>query len=457
MKRNIASFFFSSRRRHTRLQGDWSSDVCSSDLSPTSGEKFSPPNLPVAVRDWAGNEISRIYSDQHGIFNGLTFSTFAVNPPDPSGYIPNVLDMCMNDRGTGVAPDPFYQSAYSQFCYEWTFMPGQTSYLDTPVIPTAAFAAEYNHPDCAYPDATPAISQVDGDGVGPWVSAGGHTITIHALGDQAVNNYGYSGPASTAPPFNQKTVTRHYGFGPAPAGGCSNGNANAACPSVTVGGIPLHGVSWSDTTITGTVQANVPLCGIQQRAQYGGSSARCGELVITAANGKQSVDTVTVTIGGKAPTHVLASGSIQSAIDHAAPGDLIIVDPTCTTTTGAAVACTTAGAIRSATTHNEILLMWKPVRLQGVGGASSIINANTHPAGKLDVWRRQVNCLMGLSLNGTPSGWTPACGSGWNAFTATPLNPQIDRLPLEAIIGWDAGLNGNLAAMLQEPTLMGAL
>src|SRR5256885_6315744 len=25
-------FFFSSRRRHTRLQGDWSSDLCSSDL-----------------------------------------------------------------------------------------------------------------------------------------------------------------------------------------------------------------------------------------------------------------------------------------------------------------------------------------------------------------------------------------------------------------------------------------
>src|SRR5205807_7808329 len=28
----ICCFFFSSRRRHTRLQGDWSSDVCSSDL-----------------------------------------------------------------------------------------------------------------------------------------------------------------------------------------------------------------------------------------------------------------------------------------------------------------------------------------------------------------------------------------------------------------------------------------
>src|SRR5215467_14894904 len=33
MKKNTyCFFFFSSRRRHTRLRGDWSSDVCSSDL-----------------------------------------------------------------------------------------------------------------------------------------------------------------------------------------------------------------------------------------------------------------------------------------------------------------------------------------------------------------------------------------------------------------------------------------
>src|SRR5205807_5941261 len=32
-------FFFSSRRRHTRLQGDWSSDVCSSDLRALSEAK----------------------------------------------------------------------------------------------------------------------------------------------------------------------------------------------------------------------------------------------------------------------------------------------------------------------------------------------------------------------------------------------------------------------------------
>jgi len=394
-------------------------------FSPSFGEKFSPANLPVSIKDWTGTEINRVYTDQWGAYDGLTYSTWEVNPPNPTGYAPTMMVTCMNDPGTGPTPDLLFNAQYSQFCYEIPFMPGQTQYMDTPVVPTSAFAsAGYNNPDCAYPALTPAIKEVDGDGVGPWVSAAGHTITITALGDQLVPSNAYSGPSATAAPFNAKTVIRHYGFGPAPAGGCSNGNANAACPGVTVGGIPLHGVSWSDTTITGTVQANVPLCGIQQRAQYGGSAARCGELVITAANGKQSIDTVTVTIGGKAPTHVVASGSIQSAIDHAAPGDLIIVDPTCTTTTGAAVACTTAGAIRSASTHNEILLMWKPVRLQGVGAASSIINANTHPAGKLDVWRRQVNCLMGLSLNVRRAGGPRLAGLAGMPSRPLPSAPR---------------------------------
>src|SRR5437762_5168744 len=36
-------FFFSSRRRHTRYIGDWSSDVCSSDLCDTKG--FDAPMI----------------------------------------------------------------------------------------------------------------------------------------------------------------------------------------------------------------------------------------------------------------------------------------------------------------------------------------------------------------------------------------------------------------------------
>jgi len=427
-------------------------------FSPQFGEKFSPPNLPISIKDWTGTEISRVYTDQWGTYNGLTYSTWEVNPPNPTGYAPQMMVTCMNDPGTGPTPDPLFNAQYSQFCYEIPFMPGQTQYMDTPVVPTSAFAgAGYNNPDCAYPDATPAIKEIDGDGVGPWVSAAtGHTLTITALGDQIVPNNGYSGPSATTTPFNQKTVTRHYGFGTT-KGSVSIGGVNVTAANIT---------TWTDTTIVVNVPTGVPACTVQQQVQYGGSAAQCGQLVITAANGKQSIDSVTVTIGGKTPIHVPASGTIQSAIDAAAPGDLIIVDPTCAAPSGP-VACTAAGATHSASSHKELLIMWKPVRLQGVGAASSVIDANTHPAGKLDDWRRRVNCLFGLALNGQPNtGTNPydstgtfSCpGTGWNFFSGGPNYPQmvVDRIPLEGILGWDATVNGNLAEQLQEPSLMGA-
>src|SRR5437899_5887392 len=40
------SFFFSSRRRHTRCLSDWSSDVCSSDLKLMTGVTWGRGGLP---------------------------------------------------------------------------------------------------------------------------------------------------------------------------------------------------------------------------------------------------------------------------------------------------------------------------------------------------------------------------------------------------------------------------
>jgi hypothetical protein len=628
-------------------------------FSPQFGEKFSPANLPVAIKDWTGQEISRVYADQWGTYDGLTYSTWEVNPPNPTGYAPTMMVTCMNDPGTGATPDPLFNPQYSQFCYEIPFMPGQTQYMDTPVTPTSAFAsAGYNNPDCSYPDATPAVSEVDGDaGIGPWVSAAGagHTLTIHALGDQMVPNNAYVGPAATTAPYNQKTVKRHYGF-------------KGTTGSVTIGGVAATVSSWNDSQIVVAVPAGVPACEVQQQQVYAGTvpTALCGELVISTAtttsgtgtvsgvtitnagngypgratvafaggggagaaaanaattgvfmgvarvtipaagtgrgytsapavtftaspagaaataagtavlgtgttagrvvgvnitsagsgytarptvtfapptctingttcvratqtnsgtagvfmdvvsvvmssggagytgtptatfsgpggctintttcvratgtaiaspiqtfNGRRSIDTVTVTIGGKAPTHVLATDSIQAAIDAAKPGDMLMIDP-------ATKATATTAAVPAV--HQELLLMWKPVRLQGVGAVSSVLNANTHPAGKLDAWRRQVNCLFGLAINGQPmtsgnpydpSGvYLCADGSGNFSGASTTLlgfvayngtshvNPQVDRLPLEAVVGWDASQSGNMAELLQEPSLMGAL
>src|SRR6267143_2312474 len=44
-------FFFSSRRRHTRWNCDWSSDVCSSDLSPAGTAKGADPHYSVMSLD----------------------------------------------------------------------------------------------------------------------------------------------------------------------------------------------------------------------------------------------------------------------------------------------------------------------------------------------------------------------------------------------------------------------
>src|SRR5690348_1744136 len=44
----VTRFFFSSRRRHTRWTGDWSSDVCSSDL--TTPPEHPPMRIPHPLR-----------------------------------------------------------------------------------------------------------------------------------------------------------------------------------------------------------------------------------------------------------------------------------------------------------------------------------------------------------------------------------------------------------------------
>src|SRR5256885_738295 len=66
-------FFFSSRRRHTRLQGDWSSDVCSSDL-----------NLSAAVKDagisnidlWQGGPESNVVAQARVIIPAFKVKYF---------------------------------------------------------------------------------------------------------------------------------------------------------------------------------------------------------------------------------------------------------------------------------------------------------------------------------------------------------------------------------------------
>src|SRR5256885_9467507 len=67
--------FFSSRRRHTRLQGDWSSDVCSSDLP---GDKLPSLRELAQLHRYAKNTVVSAFD--------LLVSRGIVEPRRGSGF-----------------------------------------------------------------------------------------------------------------------------------------------------------------------------------------------------------------------------------------------------------------------------------------------------------------------------------------------------------------------------------
>ncbi|MCI0504702.1 MAG: hypothetical protein L0Z73_01185, partial [Gammaproteobacteria bacterium] len=183
--------------------------------SPQFGEKYSPPYMPVSIRDWKGHEIGRTYSDRWGRFNVLLPSTYTANLPTSSGMSPGMITTCMNDPGPipdgagGFVTDPYFQRQYSQFCYTFQYMPGATTYLDTPVLPVAAFAGPDQFAlDCEYPSGTPVIWSATSAGfAGPYVAAAGDILTITSVGTVPVPNPYYGAPGEP------QSIERDFGFG----------------------------------------------------------------------------------------------------------------------------------------------------------------------------------------------------------------------------------------------------
>src|SRR5256885_1792381 len=87
-------FFFSSRRRHTRLQGDWSSDVCSSDLPM---DPFLDYALWLTINDLADPWIAAIKSGEWKVESHekqLEFGLEAIEPEKAS----QVLGVLLGDK-----------------------------------------------------------------------------------------------------------------------------------------------------------------------------------------------------------------------------------------------------------------------------------------------------------------------------------------------------------------------
>jgi hypothetical protein len=336
--------------------------------SPQFGEKYAPPWIPVGIYDWTGRLIGETISDQWGRYNALVPSTYTMNLPMPSGASPNMLTTCMNDPNTPTYGGN-HNPQYSTFCYTFQYMPGSTTYLDTPVVPVAAFAGPDQFPlDCELPDGTPKIASVsfpgNGVGGGPYMtrtaSGNGRSLTIQSVGAKLVPNPDYDGPNGT----EEKTISRDYGFG-------SEGTVQLVAPNGTI--YPLTVTSWGNNQIAATVPGTVPTPANNNPAYY--------QLVVNRVNPtdppttRSSVTGVTVQIGlRQGSTARQVTGSIQAAIDTANTNDLILVPPG---------------------TYDEFVIMYKPVQLQGWGAGSTTINAvKGFEAERLQAWRNKVEQLV---------------------------------------------------------------
>ncbi|MCU7846042.1 MAG: right-handed parallel beta-helix repeat-containing protein [Candidatus Thiodiazotropha sp. (ex Monitilora ramsayi)] len=365
--------------------------------SPAFGEKFAPPQVPVAFFDWNGNEVSRVYSDTFGRYNAMVPSTFTANLPIPSGMSPNMLVSCMNDAGPIANPaynaatddgsgvdadgnpaqivDPFYNPQYSQFCYTFQYMPGVITYLDTPVEPIAAFAGPGNFPvDCEREAQTPVIRYVKrrgGGQIGPFV-VDGQQIRIQSMG----NNVMVPNPAWDGIDLAQKLIGRDYRF---------DNNSNV---------VELEAADGTRTALTITGQNRNRIF-----ASVTGVAPGDYQVVVTSTynNGRVAESPIgaTLTVGtvvGGQEFGVRPNGNtynvwsvpgdfatIQEAIGDptkgqpgVAPGDMILVRPG---------------------VYEELVVMWKPVKLQGWGAGAVTLNARQSPTEKILDWRNLTSVL----------------------------------------------------------------
>src|SRR2546426_5719951 len=91
---SLCFFFFSSRRRHTRLQGDWSSDVCSSDLLDRAEEVSNTKHRTSLL----GNREQILLSKQLVTIDTkrtipVEWTAFKVQPPDRAVLMPLLKEL----------------------------------------------------------------------------------------------------------------------------------------------------------------------------------------------------------------------------------------------------------------------------------------------------------------------------------------------------------------------------
>ncbi|MFY9975665.1 MAG: right-handed parallel beta-helix repeat-containing protein, partial [Chromatiaceae bacterium] len=279
----------------------------------------------------------------------------------------------------------------------------------------AAFANPAEVPvDCERPTQTPIIAQVQraeiAGGGGPFVLGGGHPFAPEQVRITSVGLVEVPNPEWDGVTQSERYIIRDYTFGGLENVGVSSVWLEDAEGNRTPQQI-VSSFAASDTEIVIAVDRNTPPGDYQVILNRNISGDNQNPVLVESPIG------VTLTVGiydpancpeglgsytgecGVRPNadpsdgydaselyavHAVGAGAdepgfatIQEAVDAASPGDLILVSP---------------GA------YDELVIMWKPLKLQGWGAGAVFINARQSPTEKIIAWRTKVEGLVADGL-----------------------------------------------------------
>mgnify|MGYP005834784037 CR=1 FL=1 len=332
--------------------------------SPYYGEKRGIAHTPVGIRDYQGKLLTTVYTDRYGIFEVLLPSTYTTNVPTPSGVAPAMYQVIGNDPGDPDRPNANYNPNYQTLKLVFDVWPGKTTYADVALFPVSNLV-ENPEGDLVPPSdvapGTPLIYQVD--------------RVYVTLGDIRTIN-----------------IT-----------GINFGDIRG---QVTLNGIPIPVLAWTDTAI----RARVPFYFSPGPAQ----------LLVRKRNGRVSPTGITIhVLGGTynpAVVTLTPGTSIQQSIDAADANTLIIVPPG---------------------TYYESPILYKNVKLQGMGPKATVIDGRFFAAYR-QAWLEKINSLDFDGPRNISQGQALTVVAKAGTFNST-FNPQIDGFTITGARGTEAG------------------
>jgi hypothetical protein len=292
------------------------------------GEKAGIPHIPIGIYDYTRRLVTTVESDYNGLFDVLLPSTNRISCPTPSGVCANLFRLVGNDPGIPGRLNPNFNPQYRTIAADFEVFPGLLVPAD--LAPTQVGVAVQLPGSTVNQAVTCALDATEPQlyAVGrPWVRFGAgnaeRTISIQGVG-----------------------------FGTTPG-------------QVTLDDtVVLTASGWTDTSITALVPTPA----------NGGPAPGPHQLKITGANGKSTVNGLTIHVkgagyGGGGASAVWNNPSlfevgpgrtyatIQAGLDAAAGSAqaLVVVYPG------------TADQINPRGAYYENVIITTPVKLQGVG------------------------------------------------------------------------------------------